>query len=112
MTSAPCLVHVDIRQPTLTRWQRLLAVSETRVLGVVDSAARHSSLHHLHRYEVAIVSLKAKVKESEGEDMREAIQDKVGMACCQHPQWSFGWLAGWLPVPDVFNTAACVVFAD
>jgi hypothetical protein len=30
------------------------------------------------RYEDAIVALKAKVKESEGEDMREAVQDKVG----------------------------------
>jgi hypothetical protein len=29
------------------------------------------------RYEDAIVTLKAKVKETEGEDMREAIQDKV-----------------------------------
>ena len=29
------------------------------------------------RYEDAIVALKAKVKETEGEDMREAIQDKV-----------------------------------
>lgn len=29
------------------------------------------------RYEDAIVTLKSKVKESEGEDMREAIQDKV-----------------------------------
>jgi hypothetical protein len=29
------------------------------------------------RYKDAIMSLKAKVKETEGEDMREAIQDKV-----------------------------------
>lgn len=34
-----------------------------------------------HRYEDAIVSLKAKVKEAEGEDMREAIQDKVRCRC-------------------------------
>jgi hypothetical protein len=34
------------------------------------------------RYEEAIVSLKAKVKETEGQDMREAIQDKVGQVCC------------------------------
>jgi hypothetical protein len=29
------------------------------------------------RYDDAVVSLKAKVLETEGEDMREAIQDKV-----------------------------------
>jgi hypothetical protein len=34
----------------------------------------------VRRYKDAIVSLKAKVKETEGEDMREAIQDKVGAA--------------------------------
>jgi hypothetical protein len=31
----------------------------------------------MSRYKDAIVSLKAKVKETEGEDMQEAIQDKV-----------------------------------
>lgn len=30
------------------------------------------------------MSLKAKVKESEGEDMREAIQDKVCRRCISH----------------------------
>ena len=40
----------------------------------------------LVRYEDAIVSLKAKVKESEGEDMWEAIQDKVGTVGVLQPR--------------------------
>lgn len=36
----------------------------------------------LAAYEAAIVATKARVKEEEGEDMREAIQDKVGCQLC------------------------------
>lgn len=49
------------------------------------SAAEQASgcaCHAVHRYEDAIVALKAKVKETEGEDMREAIQDKVCAEGC------------------------------
>jgi len=34
-------------------------------------------LEHLREYDEAIVALKAKVRDLEGQDMREAIQDKV-----------------------------------
>lgn len=46
--------------------------------GGYDSCS-HCSLRLLRccRYDDAVVSLKAKVLETEGEDMREAIQDKV-----------------------------------
>ena len=39
---------------------------------------KQQQLGHLEAYDEAIVALKAKVKEAEGQDMREAIQDKVG----------------------------------
>ena len=42
---------------------------------------------HQREYEEAVVLLKAKVKDLEGQDMRETVQDKVGpalsgMRCC------------------------------
>lgn len=39
---------------------------------------KKQQLVHLEAYDEAVVDLKAKVKEIEGQDMREAIQDKVG----------------------------------
>jgi hypothetical protein len=47
-------------------------------------ARKRLQLEHLREYDGAIVGLKAKVKEAEGQDMREAIQDKVqgpGVEC-------------------------------
>lgn len=41
-------------------------------------ARKRLQLEHMYEYDQAIVGLKAKVKEAEGQDMREAIQDKVG----------------------------------
>lgn len=40
-------------------------------------ARKRVQLDHLKEYDDAVVALKTKVKESEGQDMREAIQDKV-----------------------------------
>jgi hypothetical protein len=40
-------------------------------------ARKRLQLEHLREYDEAVVGLKAKVKEAEGQDMREAIQDKV-----------------------------------
>lgn len=46
---------------------------ETRTL----VARKRLQLEHIYEHDQAIVGLKAKVKEAEGQDMREAIQDKV-----------------------------------
>lgn len=42
-----------------------------------SAALSLTDLTSVTRYDDAVVALKAKVKETEGEDMREAIQDKV-----------------------------------
>lgn len=42
---------------------------------------KRQQLEHLREFDEAVVALKGKVKEAEGQDMREAIQDKVG---CLH----------------------------
>jgi hypothetical protein len=43
---------------------------------------KKQQLVHLEAYDEAVVELKAKVKEIEGQDMREAIQDKVRRGPC------------------------------
>jgi hypothetical protein len=45
-------------------------------------ARKQQQLGHLEAYDEAIVAFKAKIKEAEGQDMREAIQDKVGHCQC------------------------------
>ena len=62
--------------------------SDQQALEARSQAKRKAvQAEHQREYEEAVVLLKAKVKDLEGQDMRETIQDKVGpalpgMRCC------------------------------